>query len=186
VLRVLQKSESPVELGAPLVEIGDLASLEVVVDVLTTDAVRVHAGDRARISGWGGDADLDGTVRLVEPRAFTKASALGVDEQRTNVVIDIAAPVEARGKLGDAYRVDVHIIVAMVEDAVIVPIGALFRDPSGWAVFVVEAGHTRRRAVTLARRGTAEAVVAQGLAAAERVILFPGETVADGTWVRAR
>ena len=113
VLRLLQKSEAPVALGAPLVEIGNLADLEVVADVLTTDAVRVQPGDPVRIEGWGGDRPLAGEVRRVEPGAFTKVSALGVDEQRTNVVVDITSPAGERGSLGDAYRVDVRIVTAV-------------------------------------------------------------------------
>jgi HlyD family secretion protein len=127
ILRVMQKSEAPVSLGAPLVEIGDPTDLEVVADVLTTDAVRVHSGDPVRIEGWGGDMPLEGRVRLVEPGAFTKVSALGVDEQRTDVVIDITSPAIERASLGDAYRVDVRIVIAALDDAIVVPAGALFR-----------------------------------------------------------
>ena len=111
-LRVTRQSEGPVSLGTALLDIGDPSDLEVIADLLTTDAVRVHPGNPVRIEGWGGDRPLDGEVRLVEPGAFTKVSALGVDEQRTNVVVDITSPPGARTSLGDAYRVDVRIIVA--------------------------------------------------------------------------
>ena len=186
VLRVLQKSEGPVASGAPLLEIGDPADLEVIADVLTTDAVRIRKGDPVRIEGWGGDRPLRGVVRLVEPGAFTKVSALGVDEQRTNVVIDVTTPLAERAALGDAYRVEVRIVVAALDDTLIVPTGALFRDRAGWAVFVIADGRARRRAVVLAYRGTSEAAVTKGLAANAQVILFPGDTLADGVRVRPR
>ena len=186
VLRLLQKSEAPVALGAPLVEIGDLADLEVVADVLTTDAVRVQPGDPVRIEGWGGDRPLAGEVRRVEPGAFTKVSALGVDEQRTNVVVDITSPASERALLGDAYRVDVRIVTAVLTDAIVVPAGALFRNKDGWSVFVATAGRAQKRTVAVARRSSTEAAVTQGLAADERVILFPTEVIADGVRIRSR
>ncbi len=186
VLRVLQKSERAVALGAPLVEIGDPADLEVIADVLTTDAVRIRPGDPVRIEGWGGPAPLQGVVRRVEPGAFTKVSALGVDEQRTNVVMDVTSPYAERRVLGDAYRVEVRIVVAVLKDATVVPAGALFRDHAGWSVFVAAGGRARKRAVTLAYRGASEAAVKTGLTAGERVILFPGDAVAEGVRVRSR
>lgn len=186
VLRVLQKSAGPVALGAPLLEIGDPADLEVVADVLTTDAVRIHPGDAVHIDGWGGDKTLRGVVRLVEPGAFTKLSALGVDEQRTNVVIDVTTPFAQRASLGDAYRVDVRIVIAALDNALTVPTGALFRDHDGWSVFVVANGQARRRAVTLQYRSLSEAALAKGLTAGDQVILFPGDTIADGVRVARR
>ena len=121
VLRVLQKSEAPVALSTPLLEIGDPTDIEVVADFLTTDAVRIHPGDAAWIEDWGGDKPLPGKVRLVEPGGFTKVSALGVDEQRTNVVIDFLAPPADRATLADGYRVDARVVVETLDDAVIVP-----------------------------------------------------------------
>ena len=185
-LRVTRQSEGPVSLGAALVEIGDPSDLEVVADVLTTDAVRVHPGDPVRIEAWGGDRPLDGEVRLVEPGAFTKVSALGVDEQRTNVVVDITSPPAARTTLGDAYRVDVRIIIAAQNDATVVPLGALFRDQDGWFAFVVSDGRAHKRGVALSGRSESEAAVTKGLAKGEQVILFPGDAIADGVPVRAR
>jgi HlyD family secretion protein len=126
VLRVLQDSEVPIALGAPLLEVGDPTDIEVVADFLTTDAVRVHPGDTAWIEDWGGPP-LPGKVRVVEPGGFTKVSALGVDEQRTNVVIDFVVPPAARPTLADGYRVDARVVVATLDDAVIVPAGALSR-----------------------------------------------------------
>ena len=184
VLRVLQKSEAPVALGTPLVEIGDPADLEVVADVLTTDAVRIHPGDPVRIEDWGGEDPLAGKVRMVEPGAFTKVSALGVDEQRTRVVIDIISPAADRASLGDAYRVDLRVVVAALDDAIVIPAGALFRDREGWALFVVANGRARRRAVAVAARNTSDAAIAQGLSVGEQVVLFPGEAITEGVRVR--
>jgi HlyD family secretion protein len=186
VLHILQESEASVALGAALVEIGDPADIEVIADVLTTDAVRIHPGNAVRIEAWGGEQPLVGRVRLVEPGAFTKVSALGVDEQRTNVVIDVVTPPIERPTLADAYRVDARIVVATLDEAIVVPTGALFRDREGWAVFVVVDGIARRRSVTLARRSQSSAAVQEGLLVGDLVVLFPGDTLADGTRVTAR
>lgn len=186
VLRVLQRSESPVSLGTPLAEIGDPGDLEVVADVLTTDAVRIHTGDPVQIEGWGGARPLDGTVRVVEPGAFTKVSALGVDEQRTNVIVDLTSPFADRRSLGDGYRVDVRIVVAAIDQALVVPAGALFRDRQGWAVFAVTNGQAERRSIELTLRNDAAAAVAQGLSVGDQVILYPADTVTDGARVRPR
>jgi HlyD family secretion protein len=186
VLRVLQESEAPVALGAPLLEVGDPTDIEVVVDFLTTDAVRIHPGDVAWIEDWGGDKPLPGRVRLVEPSGFTKVSALGVDEQRTNVVIDFVAPPAARPTLADGYRVDARVVVAALDDAVIIPVGALFRDKDDWTVFAVVNGVARRRTVVLSQRGATSAAVQQGLDPGDMVILFPTDAVAEGARVRPR
>ncbi len=186
VLRVIQKSETPVSLGTPLVEIGNPADLEVVADVLTTDAVRIHSGDPVHIEAWGGDKSLEGQVRLVEPGAFTKVSALGVDEQRTNVVVKISSAAADWASLGDAYRVDVRIVVAALDDAIVLPAGALFRDRGGWSVFAVSNGRAETRAVTVALRNTSEVAVTRGISAGEQVILFPGEAISDGVRVHPR
>ena len=186
VLRVLQKSETPVSLGTPLVEIGNPANLEVVADVLTTDAVRIHPGDPVHIEAWGGDKFLEGQVRLVEPGAFTKVSALGVDEQRTNVVVKISSAAADWASLGDAYRVDVRIVVATLDNAIVMPVGALFRDRGGWSVFAVTNGRAEKRAVTVALRNTSEVAVTRGISAGEQVILFPGEVISDGVRVHPR
>jgi HlyD family secretion protein len=186
VLRVLQKSEAPVALSTPLLEIGDPTDIEVVADFLTTDAVRIHRGDAAWIEDWGGDTPLPGRVRLVEPGGFTKVSALGVDEQRTNVVIDFQAPPADRATLGDGYRVDARVVVGTLDDAVIVPAGALFREKEGWAVFAVVDGVARRRTVVLSQRAEAGAAVQQGLDPGDTVILFPTDAIANGVRVRPR
>ncbi|MBL8837638.1 MAG: HlyD family efflux transporter periplasmic adaptor subunit [Alphaproteobacteria bacterium] len=186
VLRVTRDSEGPVALGAPLLEVGNAADLEIVVDVLSTDAVQVIPGAEVSIERWGRPTPLAGRVRRIEPSAFTKVSALGVEEQRVNVIIDFVAPREAWAALGDGYRVETRIVVHAAEDAVVVPAGALFRSGTGWSVFVVDGGRARLRAVEIARRGGAVAMIASGLSSGESVIVFPSEAVGDGVRVEAR
>jgi HlyD family secretion protein len=186
VLRVLQESQLPVDLGAPLVEIGDTMDIEVVADFLTTDAVRIHPGDTAWIEDWGGDRPLAGRVRRVEPGGFTKVSALGIDEQRTNVVIDIASPPDERPTLGDAFRVDARVVVAALDDAIIIPAGTLFRDGGRWATFVVSDGVAHKRAVTLSHRSQSNAAVLDGVQPGDSVILFPTDAIAEGMRVKMR
>ena len=186
VLRVLQESQSPVTAGTPLIEIGDTQDIEVVADFLTTDAVRIHAGDAAWIEDWGGDGRLTGRVSRVEPGGFTKVSALGVDEQRTNVVIEILAPPDERPTLGDAFRVDARVVVAAIDDAIVIPTGALFRDRDGWATYVASEGVAHKRAVTLSHRSQSAAAVVAGVQPGETVILFPPDAVAGGVRVSPR
>jgi HlyD family secretion protein len=158
--------------------------LEVEVDVLSSDAVKIMPGARAALEHWGGEAPLSGRVRLVEPSAFTKVSALGVDEQRVNVVIDIVDPVERRKTLGDAFRVEARIVVWVQPDALKVPAGALFRRGEEWAVFVVEGGRARRRPVRIGRSNGLETQVIEGLKEKDEVILYPSDRVRDGVAVR--
>ena len=186
VLRVLQKSEASVAIGTELLVLGDPRDLEVVIDVLSTDAVRIEPGAPVRIERWGGDKPLEGRVRRVEPSAFTKTSALGVEEQRTNVIIDIASPQPEWSSLGDGYRVDARIVVYRSDDAVKVPTGALFRDGDGWAAYVVMDGTARKRVMILSRRAGLEAVVAAGVQPGDRVILFPTDAIKDGVRVTRR
>lgn len=162
VLRVLQESEAIVASGTPLLELGDPAEIEVVVDVLTSEAVRITPGAQVMIDRWGGPAPLQGRVRLVEPGAFTKVSALGVEEQRVWVVIDLTSPYERWAALGDGFRVDARITVEVVEDALLVPVSALFRRAPGWAVFVVQDGIARERQIEIARRSARSAIVSGG------------------------
>ena len=180
VLRVVQESEAVVALGVPLLEIGDPQDLEVVVDVLSSDALQVLSGQPVRLERQGGVPALGGHVRRVEPSAFTKISALGVEEQRVNVVIDIASPRKEWQNLGDAYRVDARIVVHGADDVVKVPVAALFRDSTQWAVYVVDGNVSRKRVIETSRRGSRDAMVEKGLAPGERVILYPGDAVRDG------
>jgi HlyD family secretion protein len=181
VLRVLRESGGPVAAGAPLLEIGDPRRTEVAVDLLSTDAVRVRPGARARVTGWGGSEELLATVRRVEPSAFTKVSPLGVEEQRVYVVLDPAEGTSGWQALGDGYAVEVTIVVEDRADAVKVPSSALFRDGGEWAVFVVEAGVARHRRVLLDARAGREAAVGSGLEPGETVVLHPSDRIEDGT-----
>ncbi len=199
VLRRLRESEAVVTAGEPLLELADPADLEVVSDLLSTDAVRVSPGDPVRIEQWGGGQPLSGVVRRVEPGGYTKVSALGVEEQRVDVVIAFTAPREAWQRLGDGYRVEVRVVVWHAADVLQVPAGALFRPGAGpaagaveagsadpWAVFVVEDGRAVLRRVEVGHRGELAVQVVGGLAAGDTVVLHPGDTVTDDTRVTPR
>ncbi len=183
VLKVIQKSESPVALGAPLLEVADARSLEAVVDVLSQDAVAIRPGMAARVELGQGVASVPALVRLVEPAAFTKISALGVEEQRVNVILDFAGPLDKIWTLGDAFRVEAHIVTHREEQAVKVPVGALFREGEGWAVFTVQGEVARKRSVKVPRRNGVEAMVEHGLQPGERVVVYPSDALRDGAKV---
>jgi HlyD family secretion protein len=184
VLRVLQKSVSVVAAGTPLLELGDPADLEAVVDVLSIDAVGIRPGDPVVIERWGGGAALEGVVRLIEPAAFTKISSLGIEEQRVNIIIDLLTPPEAREGLGDGFRVEAGIVVWHEEDVLIVPESALFRSGEGWATFVIEDGRAVHRDVEVGRRNGSDAQILAGINAGEQVILHPGDRISDGAKVK--
>ena len=200
VLRVLQEQEGVVQLGTPLVELADPGALEVVVDVLTTDAVQIRPGDPVDLREWGGSTPLRGRVRLVEPSAFTKVSALGVEEQRVNVIIDLdeVAPAEPAASedapkleaeesplrsLGDGYRVEVSIVVWEGENVVLLPVSALFRANEGWAVWKLVDGKATLQAVELGQREGLVVEVVSGLAVADQVVIHPSDAVVDGVAV---
>ena len=185
VLKVLQKSEAPVALGTALLEIADTRSLEAVVDVLSQEAVAVRAGMPARLELGQGLPPFVARVRLVEPAAFTKVSALGVEEQRVNVVLDFVDPPEKVQTLGDGFRVEAHIVTFRAEEALKAPVAALFRDGDGWAVFVLDGERARKRAVKLARRNGIEAMITEGLQPGERVVVYPSDALRDGAQVQA-
>ena len=186
VLKVAQESETIVQPGTPLIEIGDPRDLEIVVDVLSTDAVEIRPGADVTIEHWGGPGGLSGRVRRVEPAAFTKVSTLGVEEQRVNVLIDISAPAEQWAGLGDAFQVDARITVFAQDDATIVPTGALFRRAETWNVFVVTDGRAEDREIRLLRRSGRFAAVLSGLVPGERVIVYPSDRIASGVRVEVR
>lgn len=186
VLRVPNRSERVALPGEPLVEIGDPTDLEIVVDLLSSDAVRVGAGDRVLIERWGGDENLEGEVRLVEPFGFTKISALGIEEQRVNVIIDLLTPREVWQRLGHGYQVDVRIVLWESPEVLRLPLTALFRDGDGWAVFVERGGRAEKRAVSLGMRNGIEAQIVAGLDAGEHIVLHPSERIADGVRIRSR
>jgi HlyD family secretion protein len=181
VLRLHEQSERVLPAGTPIATVGDASVLEVVVEVLSTDAVRVRPGAPMRLVEWGGEGVLDATVRQVEPAAFTRVSALGVEEQRVNVIGAMAGVPEG---LGDGYRVQARIVTWNDADALRVPTGALFRRADGWAVLVVEHGRARSREVTIGARGTDHAQVLQGLRAGDTVVLYPPDAIGDGHRVR--
>jgi HlyD family secretion protein len=184
VLRVLRKDEGLVEAGAELVEVGDPRDLEAVIDLVSEDAVKVTPGDRCLLTGWGGEQPLAGHVRLIEPRGFTKVSPLGVEEQRVNVIVDLAPFPDDRPTLGDDFRVEAAITIDTARDVVLVPLAGLFRRGDAEAVFVVADGRARRVSVTTGRRGDREAEVLSGLSGGETVIVYPGDAITDGHPVR--
>ena len=185
ILRVMQESEGVVQMGAPLLELGDPQTLEIVVDVLTRDAVEIQPGARAIIDRWGG-TPLDARVRLVEPSAFTRLSALGVEEQRVNVIIDIVAPREQWKSLGDGYRVEAHIVTWEEPRVLKVPASAVFRHESSWALFRADGGVARLTKVGIGKRTAREVQIVSGIAPPASVIVYPSDRVSDGVKVRTR
>ena len=199
VLRQLRESESVVPVGEPLLDIGDPNRIEIVADLLSTDAVQVQPGAPVIIEDWGGDHPLHGTVRRVEPSGFMKISALGVEEQRVNVLIDVAPlPPEAR-QLGDGYRVEIRIVTWEEDDVLKVPVGALFRPATSaqttagdaaeadpWAVFLVEGETARLQMVQIGHRNNLEAEVTGGLTEGQTIVMHPPDTLEDGTRVTVR
>ncbi len=183
VLRRLHESESPVAAGEPLLEIADLADLETVSDYLSADAVAIRPGMPVAIEQWGGDEPLRGVVRRVEPLGFTKISALGVEEQRVNVVCSFADPRSAWKALGDGYRVETRIEVWRGDGVVLVPEGSLFRHGGGWALFVEDGSRARLRPVEVGHRDGFQAEIVSGLDAGTTVIVNPSDDVADGARV---
>lgn len=186
VLEVLRRSEGVVQPGAPVVVMGDPAELEVVVDLLSSDAVRVRPGAPATLERWGGDEDLVARVRRVEPAAFTRVSALGIEEQRVNVVLDLEGERARWEALGDRFRVEARIRIEEVQDVRIVPMSALYRDGDTWYAFRISGGRAEQVEVVPGLRSDVEAEVREGLEVGDRVILYPGDAVSDGVRVRER
>jgi HlyD family secretion protein len=186
VLKRYRESEAVVPAGEPLLEVGDAGRLEIVSDLLSSDAVKVRAGQAVLVEQWGGEAPLRARVRRVEPAGFMKVSALGVEEQRVNVVMDFEDPREAWAALGDAYRVEVRIVVSEGEGVVKVPTSSLFRSGEGFAVFAVDGGRARLRPVVVGRRNGLEAEIVSGLEPDQVVVVHPSDAVRDGARVSAR
>lgn len=186
VLRVFQESSTVVSAGERIIEVGDPTDLEIEIEVLSTDAVKIKPGARVSIEHWGGDAPLAARVRLVEPAGFTKISALGVEEQRVWVVADFVDPPEQRRTIGDAFRVEARIVVWESSDVLKVPASALFRESQDWAVFTVVDKRAARRLVQIGRRNSREAEVLGGLSAGETVVVHPSDAVREGMRVRSR
>jgi HlyD family secretion protein len=186
VLHVLQKSEGVVQPGTALVEVGDPEALELVADVLSQDAVAIRPGMVARVLHWGSDEALDAKVRRVEPSAFTRTSALGVDEQRVNVLLDPVGPRDAWRRVGDGFAAEVEIAVWSMPDVLQVPTSALFRQGAIWAVFIVRKGRAELRPVTLGHRATLQSEIESGLLPDDVVIIHPGASVRAGARVAYR
>lgn len=185
VLRVAQPSENTLAAGAALLDVGDPRQLEVVSELLTTDAVQAQPGRRVLIERWGGPPVV-GAVRRVDPAAFTKVSALGIEEQRVITVIDVADPPPEWLAMGDGFRVVVRVITNSVDAAVLVPVGALFPHGSGMAVYELQSGRARLRPVEVGGRNGTDAWVRGGLRPGEQVIVYPPATVADGRRIMVR
>lgn len=186
ILRILAESENVVHAGTELVEIGDPADLEIVVDLLSTDAVKVKAGQQVIIDDWGGPEPLSGVVRRVEPYGFTKVSALGIEEQRVNVIVDINTPRGEWKNLGHGYRVETRIILWQSNDALKVPLSALFRQGDNWAVFKIADGTAHSQIVKVGRRNGIQAEVLDGLKRGDEIVVHPSGRVSEGTEVVQR
>ncbi len=184
VLHVFQESEGPITTGTPILDVGDPTDLEVVIELLSRDGAGLTAGTKVELDQWGGPKPLDARVRLVEPAAFTKISALGVEEQRVNVVADITTPLAERLALGDNFRVEARVIVWESDRTLKVPVSALFRRGSSWSAYVVRDGRAMLTAVQPGRSSGIETQVLDGLKESDEVILYPGDRVQDGDRVQ--
>jgi len=183
VLRIAEKSERVVLAGAPVLILGDPRRIEVVTDVLTTDAVNVKPSAPVYLEGWGGDHPLLAKVRIIEPAGFTKISALGVEEKRVNVIADF---VDSPDGLADGYRVEARIVTWEGQNALKIPGSAAFREGDSWRVFAVEQGRAHKKAVEIGHRNQTEVEVLKGLKEGEIVILHPSNQLKDGVRVRAQ
>ena len=187
VLRIMQQSETTLPVGAAIMEVGNIDSdLEVLVELLSTDAVQVAPGDRVLIEKWGGPGTLDAVVTRVDPWGFTKFSALGVEEQRVNTIIRFDDSKPAQMGLGHGFRVEARIIVWENDNALIVPSSALFREGQNWAVFLVEDGTAKLRQVDIGYNNGVQAQVVKGLKTGDRVILYPASGLNEGMRVAQR
>jgi HlyD family secretion protein len=184
VLRVFEENARVVFAGTPLLEIGDPADLEVVIEVLSRDGAAIAPGARVELDQWGGGDPLVARVRLVEPSAFLKVSALGVEEQRVNVIADLRTPPAQRRSLGDGFRVEARIVAWESPQTLKVPSGALFRRGGQWTAFVVASGRARLRSVTVGYSSSAETQILDGLKEGDTVIVYPGDRIREGQRVR--
>ena len=185
-LRVLHKSEGIVPVGTPLVEIGDPTDLEVNIEMLSTNAVKVKVGDQALIKRWGGEQDINAIVRVIEPSGFTKISALGVEEQRVNIILSLTDPIEKWKNLGDAFRVEAAIIIGRAENIITVPLSALFRQNEIWSVFKVVDGMAVLQSVEVGKRNDQKVEIILGLSEGEEIIIHPGNNIEENIKVVRR
>ena len=186
VLKLEQESATIITPGTPLMQLGDPADLEVVVDVLSRDAVRIEPGAKAELDQWGGDDPLDATVRLIEPSGFTKISALGVEEQRVNVILDLDDPPEDRTTLGDNFRVEAHIVVWEEPTVLKVSNSALFRHEGQWSVFRINDSRAHLQPIELGHQNSLESEITSGVVEGNRIVLHPSDQVTDGVEVFER
>jgi HlyD family secretion protein len=186
VFRIYRESEGAVGMGEPLMDVGNAKNLEVRVEVLSADAVKIGKGTPVLFKRWGGEGTLTGVVRIVEPAGFTKVSSLGVEEQRVLAIADITAPPEQWRLLGDGYRLEAHFVIWEGKDVLQIPAGALFRSGKEWAVFVAENGKARLRRVEVGQRNGLTAEILSGLKEKEQVIVHPDDAVSDGAQIRER
>ncbi|MCE5265043.1 MAG: HlyD family efflux transporter periplasmic adaptor subunit [Deltaproteobacteria bacterium] len=186
ILRLYRESEGAVQTGEPLMDIGNAGALEVRVEVLSSDAVRIRPGMKVLFKRWGRDEPLEGRVRRVEPAGFTKVSSLGVEEQRVLVIADITSPPEIWRALGDAYRLEAHFVIWEGKDILQVPASALFRSGTGWAVFAEEEGRARLRPVVVGQKTGLTVELVSGLKENDRVVAYPDDAISDGTRIRPR
>lgn len=185
ILKLIQQSESVVPAGTPLVDIGDPMDLEIVAELLSTDAVQVKQGDPVHIDGWGGST-VEGRVRRIEPAGFLKVSALGIEEQRVRTIVDFTDPAQRWQRLGHDYRVIVHVVVWKAERALTVPVGALFRVGDSWAVFKEITGRARTTLIKVGHRNNRAAEVISGLSVDDRVVLHASDRIRDGVRIAQR
>lgn len=183
VLRVVRDDAGPVAAGTPLIELGDLRVIEAVIDVLSSDAARLVVGAPASIAAWGGERALAGRVRTIEPSAFTRLSALGIEEQRVNVIVAIDAPPPV---LGDGFRVEVRLAIWRGDDVLQIPASAMFRDRDRWAVYVVRDGRAQLQHIEIGHRGSSDVEVVAGIADGTTVVAYPGDRIAQGVRVAPR
>jgi HlyD family secretion protein len=186
IFRLYRESEGAVNVGEPLLDIGNVKNLEVRVEVLSADAVKIKPGTLVLMKRWGGEGTLTGVVRIVEPAGFTKISSLGVEEQRVLIIADITSPPEIWRSLGDAYRLEAHFVIWEGKDVLQVPVSALFRSGNDWAVFVFEKGRAIKRLVKIGRKNASAAEIISGVKEKERVIAHPDDAISDGKRVSAR
>lgn len=180
VLKVLLESEGFVNIGTPILEVANTTDLEVILDVLSTEAIKVQKGQNVYIDHWGGDAQLEGRVSYVEPSARTKISVLGVEEQRTNVRVALTSPKALWGNLGDGFRVEGRIVVKRLPDVLLVPLGAIFKTGESWSAFRIVNEVARKTALRIADKNSDFAVVESGLSEGDRVIAYPADLIEDG------
>ncbi len=186
ILHMYHESEGVVSAGEPLITLGDPKDLEIIVELHSSQAVKVQPGQRVLIENWGGNETLEGRVRRIEPVGFTKVSALGIEEQRVNVIIDFNSPYELWQRLGHGYQLDVRIVLWKSDNVLKLPLTALFRDGDNWAVFVNNDGVAEKRQVALGQKNGLEAEIISGLEEGERIVIYPSDRVVNGVGIASR